>query len=345
MNDRRHELQTNELAVHLQKINRSIEPYSKQIAVVVGLLVVGGIAWGLYSSKVSGDRSDATLQLIQAVGSSSAEQLATVSDNYPDTAAAAWSRLYEGNAHLANGLQALYADRDEAEALLGDARAAYESALAGTEDRLLQSRGNFGLARVAESLNEIEKAIAAYQKCIDANESEAMVEQAQDRIDALSTPQTKEFLAWFSEQDFKPADPSLPPSLPAEKTLPDLPDFDLPTLGEKLGVGDSGNSDGEGKLEDKAGMELPTDAEMPADAEITEQESSEQAAEPSESPGDADADASDSTKPDSTKPELTEPESTEPESTEPESKAGGEDAAAAGKDNTETAETSDAKTE
>ncbi len=267
MNDRRHELQTNELAVYLQKINRSVEPYSKQIAVVLGLLIVGGIAYGLYRSKVSGDRSDATLQLIQAVGSSSAEQLATVGDNYPDTAPAAWSRLYEGNAYMAEGLRALYVDREDAEARLGDARDAFNQALSGSDDRLLRSRGYFGLARVAESLGEIDEAIGAYRKCVEADESEAMVDYAQGRIDALSNPQTKEFLAWFSEQDFTPADPSLPPSLPSEKTLPDMPDLNLPTLGEKLGVSSDDSESGEDtmKLEDGEGLDLPNDADVNAE--------------------------------------------------------------------------------
>ncbi len=272
----RHELQTNELAAYLGKINRSIEPYSKHIAVVVGLLIVGGIAWGLYSSKVSGDRSDATLQLIQAVDSTSAEQLSTVSQNYPETAAAAWSRLYQGNAHLAEGLGALYVDREDAEVRLDDARAAFEAAMAGSSDPLLISRANFGIARVAESLGKIDEAINAYRQCVQANESEEMVKQAQRRIDALNDPQTKDFLAWFSAQDFRPSDPSLPPSLPSEKTLPDLPDLDLPELGK----GQAGE-DGDDKMKD-GGLALPDDVDVPAE-KSTETEKTKDATETPES--------------------------------------------------------------
>ena len=256
----RHELQTNELAVYLGRINRAIEPYSKAIAVAVGLLIVGGIGWGLYRAKVSGNRSDATLNLLNAVDSSSAEQLAFVSDSYPKTAAAAWSRLYEGNAFLAEGLGALYVNREDAEMVLDDASAAFSAALLGSDDSLLVSRAHFGMARVAESLGKIDEAVEAYRQCIEANESEAMVEQAQRRIDALNNPQTKEFLTWFSEQDFRPADPSLPPSLPSEKTLPDFPELNLPQLGEKP---DSENGDGKMKLEDGDGLGLPDDVEVP----------------------------------------------------------------------------------
>ena len=55
-------------------------------------------------------------------------------------------------------------------------------------------------------------AIDSYQKVIDLNESEAMVERAEERIAALKKPETREFIAWFSKQDFSPTnDPSLPP--------------------------------------------------------------------------------------------------------------------------------------
>jgi tetratricopeptide (TPR) repeat protein len=289
----RHELQKNELASYLHKINTSIEPYSKLIAVGVGALIIGGIALGLYRSKVSGDRSDATLQLIQAVGSSNAEQLQLVGDSYPSTPSAAWSRLYEGNAHLADGIRSLYSDREDAEARLGDARSAFNAAMVGSSDPLLLSRAHFGNARVAESLGKIDEAIEAYKKCIQANESEAMVNKAKDRIAALSQPQTKDFLVWFGKQDFAPAEPSLPPALPSGKTLPDLPDLDLPPLGAAA-AGDSAAGDsaaGDDKAGEQpaaeprelkdGGLELPSESDVKQEAADKSED-----ADPANSPAD-----------------------------------------------------------
>jgi len=54
-----------------------------------------------------------------------------------------------------------------------------------------------------------------------------MIDEAKQRIASLAQPETKEFLVWFDEQDFSPADPALPPSLPLGQTLPDLPDLDF----------------------------------------------------------------------------------------------------------------------
>lgn len=289
--ERRHELQQNDLAIYLNKINKSIEPYSRIIAIAVGVLIVGGISLGLYNSQQTGKRSDATLQLIQASATADPEDLLTVSENYPETAAGAWARLYQGKQYLSEGVQALYSDRTNAEQLLEDSKAAFNNALSRSNDPLLTSRAHFGIARAEESLGNIDDAIAAYEQVIADNESEAMVEMAQQRIDTLKNPQTKDFLAWFADQDFRPADPSIPPSLPGVDALPELPDLNLPDLsldsegdpaprdldgGIELPEGgadpeseatDSTNDEATGNEKTGGGLQLPTD-----DAGATESE-------------------------------------------------------------------------
>jgi hypothetical protein len=271
--ERRHELQQNDLAIYLAKINKAIEPYSRLVLVVVAVLIVGAIGMSFYKSQQVAERSDATLQLIQASAGEDAEVLVQVSEQYPNTAAAAWARLYQGKQYLAEGTQALFTDRANAEQLLGDAEAAFRSAIAESNDPLLRSRAHFGIARAAESLGKTEEAIAAYKEVIADNESEAMVKKAEDLIATLERPQTKEFLVWFAEQNFAPADPSLPPSLPGSEALPELPDFDLP----RIDVG--GASD---KMDLKDGIEMPADsATAPAiDATGTDAEASPTTDEP-----------------------------------------------------------------
>jgi hypothetical protein len=252
--ERRHELQQNDLAIYLDKINRSIEPYSKLIAVVVGVVIVGGIAYAFYRSEQTAKRSESTLQLIQAVGTQDAEVFLTVSDNYPNTAAGDWARLYQGQSYLSQGIQSLFNDRENAEELLSDAQQALRAAISGKKDKLLLSRGQFGIARAAEALGEIDQAIEEYKKVIEINESEAMNEKAQERIDALSDPEAKTFVSWFADQDFTPRDPSAPPTLPGTGSLPGIPDLDLPPL--DLSGGD--DDDQESKPRDlEGGLGLP----------------------------------------------------------------------------------------
>jgi len=284
--ERRHELQQNDLAIYLNKVNQSIEPYSRLIAIGVAVLIVGGISWGLYNSQQTGKRSDATLQLIQASSTQDAEDLLTVSESYPETAAGAWARLYQGKQYLSEGVQALYSNRTNAEQLLEDAQAAFENALARSNDRLLVSRAHFGIARAAESLGNLEEAIAAYEEVIAVNESEAMVEMAERRIEILNNPDTKDFLAWFADQDFAPADPSMPPSLPGADSLPELPDLSLPDLSlDSVGDPEPRNIEGGIELPEGGSDSEPTDdtteepgntlelpEEEPAPADSTEAE-------------------------------------------------------------------------
>jgi hypothetical protein len=258
--ERRHELQENELAAYLGKINRAIEPYSKLIAIVVGVIAVASIGLALYQNKTSAERSDATLALIQASASEDPAELAQISATYPGTAAGNWAQLYEGNAYLVEAAQTLYSDRAAAEDLIRRARSSLNEALSTSDNMILRSRAHFGLARAAEMLGEIDAAIDQYRECIEVNESEAMVELANERIESLSKPETKDFLAWFGDQDFAPADPSLPPSLPNNVELPDVPDIQLPDLGTDE---EAPSDDGEMPVDKAAtgGIEMPDDAD------------------------------------------------------------------------------------
>ena len=251
------ESQDNELLAYIKKINTSIEPYSKPIAAGVVILVVGLIGYMLYSSNLSGKRSDATLNLLKAVSSNNPAGLAKISTEYPGTPAAAWSQVFEGNQHLSIGLRTLFNDRDDAQTSLDDAQAAFKVALKDSDDELVLSRSHYGLARVAEALGNTDEAIDHYKQCADLNESDAMVKVVEARIDALGKPETQEFLAWFKD-DFISPDPALPPSLPPITSLPSDPgESNLPDLG---------NDEPAKELKD-GGIELPADTDPNAAAD------------------------------------------------------------------------------
>ena len=281
--ERRHQLEHNELAVWLGKVNKSIEPHSKPIAAVVAVAVVAGIAWTFLTTEQLAKRSDATLQLIQAAAGGDSEVLAKVGDTYSDTEAGSWARLYQGQQLMIQGMTALYRNREEAEILLSDAKQALQSAVNSSSNNLLASRGHYAIAQIEEALGDVSDeqgedgesmlaAIDSYQKVIDLNESEAMVERAEERIAALKKPATREFIAWFSEQDFSPTnDPSLPPStLPGGSEIPGLPDLDLSLPALDLG--------GEGTSETpEGGLELPDTEGESADPATTEEATTEEA--------------------------------------------------------------------
>ncbi|MFG0291297.1 MAG: tetratricopeptide repeat protein [Rhodopirellula sp. JB044] len=286
--ERRHELQENELAHALDKINKKIDPYSKPIAAAVAAGFIGLLGWGFYSSTQTEKRSDATYQLIEGSIRGDSEILAAVAASYPNTPMAAWSRLYQGSQKMGAGMNALFTSRDEAEELLDEAGSAYNEAISLSNEPLIQSRAHFGLARIAEALGNTDDAISNYEAVMAASESDAMVEEAQNRIEILSKPASKEFLAWFGEQDFSPADPSLPPSLPSDQMLPDLPDLDFPEIDtdapeDEAAEAEMSEEETAQETEEDAAVEDATETESPS-GEPTAESSEEAAAESGEEP-------------------------------------------------------------
>ncbi|MEO1524977.1 MAG: tetratricopeptide repeat protein [Planctomycetota bacterium] len=280
--DREQELESNLVGDALGSFYKRIEPYSKLILLGVVVIVAGLVAYGIHSSGQAAKRSDATLQLLM--------NNPEVSSQYPGTVAAAWSLLYQGNENLGLGVRALYQDREEAETLLNQARDLFEDARNASGDSVLVSRANLGVGLASESLGEIDEAIDAYERCIAANESEQMVEVAQDRIDAISLPSNQDFLAWFGEQDFAPADPSTPPELPDASSLPGIPDLDLPDLGlgDVLGTDDAPMEE---PTEEPVDVPAGGDFEIPSPGTPDEAGAADETATPDES-ADPDAPAS-----------------------------------------------------
>ena len=260
----------NELFEYLKKINKSVEPYSKVILGVFLVCLVAAIGYGLYRDTVSGNRSEATLELLRAVGKQDTEALAQLGETkYPGTPAAAWAHIYAGNAHLSNGIQQMFADRDDAQTDFDEAKSSFEAALAAGDNPILRSRAYFGLARIEESLGNIDEAVEQYEKCVGVNESKEMVEVAQERIETLSSAGSKEFLAWFMKEDFAPKAPSLPPSLPPMSSLPDIPDFESDDSDEP----DDEKSDEPPAKPKDGGFELPPEGDEGGeekDAEATD---------------------------------------------------------------------------
>ena len=325
--DRRHELQQNDLADFLGKYVESIGPYLKVIGVAASLAVVGLISWTYVRSANLAARSEATLDLLRNASGGDAEPLGQISRNYAELPAGVVARLYQADALLAEGIGNLFEDRELADNLLDDALAAYQDASDSAPNPLVASRAQLGLARTHETRGDLEKAVAAYQRVIEIGESEAMTQVAEGRIAHLKSPITAEFLDWFAQQDFRPADPAQPPQSPSGMSLPDLPDFDMSELSPLQSTAL--------ETEPPGGVTLPADPLQPApetaepdpmQPDPTEPEP-EQVDEPQGEPepakpeGDGDADQAQSQSPDS---EPAEPAADDGQQRQaPESDAGG----------------------
>ena len=283
--ERRHELQQNDLAAYLEQANKRIEPYSKQILVGILLVLAVGVAYSFYNSERDAESSMATLQLIQNtnVPQVDPDVLGEINTEYIETSAGKLAKLYEGMALVSKGNQDIYTEPENAKESLTQGIEVLSAAAANTDDTLIKSRAHLGMALANVTLGDRDAAITAYNEVIDANESEAMVENATSRIAYLESDAGKDFTSWFKDADFKPAqmpnpDPSLPPmsgleglpglnlDLPAIEPTEPSPDTDSETNPLK---GDAAPRDLDGGLDLPAndGKPAPTDAEKPATAD------------------------------------------------------------------------------
>ena len=285
--ERRHQLQQNELADALGSFIDRSRPYAPAVITVVVVLVLVVLGWGFFQSLSANKRSEATLSYLLETGQSDPEALSRIADEFAGTQAALLARLTEADTQLAMGIQALYTDRDEAAGRLEDAVAAYRSVLeADPQSKLIRSRATFGLAQALESTpGQAEEARQLYQQVVELNESEAIVEAAQQGIARLKRPEIQEFLAWFGEHRPQPAEASLPPDLPDSALLPDNPDLQLPETSPPTEAQEDSGSPG--------AMQLPSDAQAQpaADDGAPANETPEDAPAPADSPEPAPSDS------------------------------------------------------
>ena len=301
MNDRRDELQQNELAHGLGKLNTAIEPYSKPIAVVAAVAIIGLIAYSLFRSETQAKVSQSTLALINTVDTGDSAAIEKIYDANPNSVTGGWASVFAADAMLAAGINDLFLDRETGIDQIESAAKAYERATAISGDNILTSRAHLGIARAAEAVGDIDRAVKAYEAVIPVAESDAVRQLAEDRIKVLGRDETADFYAWFNTQDFGPSDPSLPPGLPGASSLSTTPDFELPDLDlgdEDLGddaTGEAGEPDEDAPMTESADVvEETTGAatEEPSTEEPPTEPTDEPSTESTEEPA-AEANASD----------------------------------------------------
>jgi hypothetical protein len=214
--EERHRLHENELqrlAVHARERTRPfLDRYGTTLllALAAVLVVVAAIVWW---SKLSGASREAGWDELSAVfrkPNGTAEDFANVAELYPDTAVAAWAKLYEGEAHLDSGIESLFTDKQGAVRDLTDARTAFEAALESKKaGRELAVRALYGLARTLETTSDgdLKPALERYQQIADDYGDSVYATLAQQRIETLKSSDAKSFYAWFSKQEPAPKDP------------------------------------------------------------------------------------------------------------------------------------------
>jgi hypothetical protein len=235
----RHQLQQNDLGHIALQAKPWLEQHGpKLVAAIVGVLVVV-IGASVWLNSQTETRSEAWTKLNAA---RTVDEYGKVADEFPDSLAAAWSRLRMAELNLESGVAALFTDRELALKDLAAAKKDFDQVLASktTMPDNVRERAMFGLAQCLEAQCDGDTApvIAAYQALLDRNSSTIYKSTVEARLKDLQTPAAKEFYAWFQKQTPKPdalprprdgqpggsfpgGDPfGLPPSAAPEATAP-----------------------------------------------------------------------------------------------------------------------------
>ncbi len=230
--ERRHQLETNELADSLAHWVESARPYFRT---VVGLLIAVVALVFLYAlvsrhsaaktQEAWDDYFQASNEYFMGMNPASEEKLDDLADKYPGTSAAWWARTAIGDMKLIEGANLLYRDRTLARERLNSAVEQYETVLKEAKESAVLVRATYGLARAQESLGDVKLARESYATIVTRWPTNALADVAQTRVKDLEKTETQEFYDWFKQQN--PGKSLLDvPGKPGEK-----PDFDLNTLG------------------------------------------------------------------------------------------------------------------
>lgn len=239
--EQRHELQTNVLADRIGSGIEAARPVLPMVLGAIGLVVVGLLGWGLYSSSARNRTALAWTDYYFNLTSSTepgtffdlqagdADNFLDVADDFPASSVAKWAQLSAGGQFLEQGVETLYRNRVEGEKLLNQAVEAFGVAADASEPSL-KLQAHYGLGRSFEALGKLSEAADAYEQVLAEEPYEALKKDVERRLEFISSQDGKEFYAWFSKLDPKPdapirlpSDLSTPPTNPGDMSFDPLP--------------------------------------------------------------------------------------------------------------------------
>lgn len=221
--ERRHELQTNELADSLGHWLEAIRPYTRALVgiVIAAVLLVAGLAYlsNQRQQKLAEGWTDFFKIVNEIAASRDATQmndgvvkLEVFRDEYKNTPLDYWSRIVAADFRLSTGTSELFKDKAEARGQLNDALKDYRYVTETARDPAVLQRAYFGRARAEESLGELKDAAEDYKTVIQRWPTSPYSAMANKRVEDLEQQQTKEFYDWFAKYQ--------PPKAPAAGERP-----------------------------------------------------------------------------------------------------------------------------
>lgn len=205
--EHRHELKSNELQKLLQRTRPFFEKYGTAILWGLSVVILLAAAFVFWYKRTAGTQAAGWTKLDTA---STAEDYANIADRYTGTRVGTWARLLQAEEHLQNGVEAAFTDREAALDDLEEARQGFKQVLKSrATPRAVRERALLGLARCRETLSdgseeETKAAIETYQQLLNEFPETIYRDTAEQRIAELKSEETREFYAWFHQQNPSP---------------------------------------------------------------------------------------------------------------------------------------------
>ena len=283
--ERRHDLETNDLARHTAEWIEKLKPHTSQIfgtvLAVAGVLILVYLwtstsdsqeqaAWTDYALAIESDDPDAfDLQKV-------ATNEAYAGTSMQEWASAAWADL-----QTAVATQTFLRDRESAEQRLSEAEPVYLELIQSAKDEQIRNRAHYGLGRVYQMLDRLDEAQEHFDSV--GGDYQAI---AQARAEQLLDPEFQDACKWLATAELPKREPTgVSGDKPAfEAELPDAGGVSARSLEDILGFtggdddryGDQGPEEGE---LDEIFQEEQSETETPAESSGEEESTQEVEAE------------------------------------------------------------------
>jgi hypothetical protein len=241
--ERRHELQHNDLQEWIVKSYDRVVPYRSTVLGIGLLAVVLLIGLWIWRSHAASQAADAWASLgVPVLQTDIANdqmipflQQRTIQP-YPDSAAADWARVFQGDTSLMVGENRILADKKTGEGLVNQAlEAFYNKALETATNPAVREQAMFGKARALESMirnkDQLRDAAAAYDDFNTSFPKRMYKAIADKRLEGLKKPDTLKFYEALAKYERKPKVTTPPSDLETPHDLPESPHSALEKLG------------------------------------------------------------------------------------------------------------------
>ena len=202
--EHRHELKANDLEQATLKVESYYERHAASLQWgIIGVAFV--IACGIYYWRTTSANDAAAWNELSQ--SQTAEQFAQVATDFDGTQAASWAKLREANSYLETYLRDSFENREKANTDLKKAKEILEGLTKKSGPKEFKQQVLFAYARNLEmsSDGDPKPALDAYENLIKEIPDTIFKRESEQRIRALKSPEAKEFYAFFSKQNPKPA--------------------------------------------------------------------------------------------------------------------------------------------